>query len=46
MNNWTELDRDWLQLDRQLHEMNYRLVVEQEHQPVYSSLNQFQDALY
>ena len=46
LNNWTELDRDWLQLDRQLHEMNYRLVVEQEHQPVYSSLNQFQDALY
>ena len=27
LNNWTELDRDWLQLDRQLHEMNYRLVV-------------------
>ena len=46
LNSWTEPDRDWSDLDQQLREMNYRLLVERGRQLVYSSLNQFQDAVY
>ena len=46
LENWPEDDRSWWELDRQLGELDYQLVVERDHNPIYSSLDGFQEELY
>jgi signal transduction histidine kinase len=44
LKGWT--GEDWKELDRQLRELDYRLMVERQQEPVYSSFSQFQEELY
>lgn len=46
LGGWDIGNQNWNELDRQLQQLDYRLVVERDHQVVYSSLDQFQQSLY
>ena len=46
LSSWPEDSWEWWELDRQLGEWNYQLVVEQDHHILYSSLDRFQEELY
>ena len=46
LSSWPEDSWAWWELDRQLNELDYQLVVEQDHYILYSSLDRFQEELY
>ena len=46
LDGWPEGYFDWRELDWQLEELDYRLVVERDHRVLYSSLEGFQQELY
>ena len=46
LSGWNSADQDWSELNRRLQELDYRLIVEGEGHVAYSSLEQFQEALY
>ena len=46
LGQWSESDRDWRTLDRELDRQGYQLLVEFNGRPLYSFLDQFQEEVY
>ena len=46
LDDWPENSRDWRELDRQLETFGYQLMVEENQQVIYTSLDSFQQKIY